>query len=130
MIIIDDGDALARALALPLDPRMAALLLERQRQLGGEFKDHCRFVLVGPLDRPCWIEEALGFSPLQNLADGSWYGDAQYSPGFDTLTDHGFAFEITYELTSDFSHVLLVENAPGVNRDLLEFCRRFASQHA
>jgi hypothetical protein len=130
MVVIDDGDALARALALPLDPRMAALLLERRRQLGADFGEHCRFVLVGPLDRPCWLEEALGFSPFQNPADGTWYGDEDYSPGFDALEDHGFCFELTFDMTSDFTHVLLVENAPGVNKDLLDFCRAYANQHA
>lgn len=130
MIVIDDGDALARALALPLDPRMAALLLERQRQFGGEFKDHCRFVLVGPLDRPCWIEEALGFSPLQNPADGSWPDEGGYVPGFDTMVDLEWAYELTYDLTEEFSQVLIVEKAPGVNRDLLEFCRKYAPLNA
>ena len=76
------------------------------------------------------LEDALGFSPFQNLADGSWYGEEGYSPGFDALEDHGFCFELTFELTSDFTHVLLVENAPGVAPDLLAFCRAFASQHA
>lgn len=130
MITIDTSDALSRALTLPLDPKMASLLLLRQTQLGPDFGEHCRFVLVGPLDRPAWIEEALGFSPLQNPADGTWYGDEDYSPGFDALEDHGFCFEMTFELTSDFTHVLLIENAPGVNRDLLDFCRKYATQHA
>ena len=130
MIVINSSDALARALALPLDPRMASLLLQREAQLGETFGEHCRFVLVGPLDRPCWVEEALGFSPLQNPADGTWYGDEGYSPGFDALEYHGFCFEMTFELTSDFTHVLLVENAPCVNRDLLDFCRKYATQHA
>ena len=109
---------------------MSSLLLERQRQLGGEFKDHCRFVLVGPLDRPCWIEEALGFSPVQNQADGSWPDQEGYSPSFDTILDLGWAYELTYDLTEEFSQVLIIEKAAGVNRDLLEFCKKFALLNA
>jgi hypothetical protein len=129
MIVIDDGDALARALALPLDPRMAALLLKRREQLGPNFGEHCRFILVGPLDRPCWVEEACGMSLFQNPGDGTWYGNEDYSPGFDTITDHGFCYELTFELV-DLTLVILVDRAPRVDGRILEFCRIYAPQNA
>jgi hypothetical protein len=131
MVVIDDGDALARALDLPLDPRMAALLLERQRQLGADFGEHCRFVLVGPMDRPRWIEDACGgLSLFQNPADGTWFGDDDYSPGFDTIADHGFCYELTFDLTTEFTLVILVERAPRVHARIIELCETFASQNA
>ena len=131
MIVIDDGDALARALALPLDPRTAALLLVRREQLGEDFGEHCRFVVFQPGDRPCWLEEALGFSIYENAGDGTRFGDADYSPGFELIELHsGAVFELVFQFTDDFSHVVLVEDRPGVNRDVLEFCRKFMSQHA
>ena len=62
MVVINDSAELTRAMTLPLNPRLASLLLLRQEQLDGEFADHCRFVVFQPRDRPCWLEEALGFS--------------------------------------------------------------------
>ena len=130
MITISDSDALARALALPLDPRTAALLLRRREQLGPNFGEHCRFVLVGPLDRPCWIEAACGMSLFENPGDGTWYGDEDYSPGFDTIEDHGFCYELTFDLSSSFTLVILVAQAPRVDGRILKFCRTFAPQNA
>ena len=130
MLTIDSSDALARALALPLDRRMAALLLERQRQLGGEFKDHCRFVVFQAGDRPCWLEDALNFSIFDNAGNGTRYGDADYTLGAELIDDLGFCFELVFQFTDDFSHVVLVENRTGVNRNVLEYCRTYTTQHA
>ena len=130
MLSISSGAALARVLSLPIDDRLKGLLTLRQEELGGEFADCARFVVVQPHDPLSWIEECLGWSPLQNGADGTWYGDPDYSPGFELIEDHGFCFELTFEFTTDFTHVVIVENAAGVHRDLLEFCAAHAAQHA
>jgi hypothetical protein len=130
MLSITDGAALARALDMPLDARLAALLLLRQEQLGGEIAPHAHFIVIQPGDRPRWLEDALGFSILRNPGDGTRWGDPDYSPGFEFIEDHGFCFELTFELTTDFTHAVFVENAPGVNPKLLEFCRTYSSEHA
>jgi hypothetical protein len=130
MVVINDSDALARALTLPLDPRLAALLLRRREQLGGEFKDYCRFVVFQAGDRPCFLEQVLGWSLFQNIGDGSWYGQPDYSPAFEWIEDHGSFFELAFQFTEDFTHVVIVENASGVHHDVLNFCRTFAHQHA
>lgn len=131
MLVIPDSAALERALTLPLSDPIRDLLLLRRDQLGGEIAGHARFVLFGPRDRPCWLEEALGFSVFQNLGDGSWHGDPDYTPGFEWIEDHGFCWEMAFQLTDgDPAHVVIVENAPGVHRDVLEFCAEYASQHA
>lgn len=130
MLSISDSSALARALTFPLDHRLCDLLLLRQQQLGGEIDGIARFVIVQARDRPCWLEETLGFSIFQNAGDGTCYGDPDYSPGFDTLEDHGFAYELTFDGTTDFTHVVIIEKAPGVHPDLLRFCATYASEHA
>jgi len=130
MLSISSSATLARALTLPIDHRLKALLALRRDQLGGEFAGHARFVVVQPRDPPSWLEEALGFSVFQNAGDGTWHGDPDYSPGFEFVEDHGFCWELAFEFTTDFTHVVLVLNAPGVHRDLLEFCRTYAQQHA
>ncbi len=129
MLSISDSAALARALTL-LDPPIRDLLLLRRDQLGGEIAGHARFVLFQTGDRPYWLEEALGFSIFHNLGDGTWHGDPDYSQGFDACLDLGFAYELTFELTSDFTHVVIVEKAAGVNRQVLAFCAEFAMQDA
>ena len=130
MICISNSADLARALTLQLDPGTGALLLLRRDQLGEYFGENCRFVVFQPGDRPRWLEEALGFSLFENAGDGTRYGDADYSPGFEWIEDHGSFFELAFQFTDDFTHVLIVENLPGVNRDVLEFCRTYARQHA
>lgn len=130
MLTITDGGSLTRALELPLEPRLGALLLLREEQLGGEIAAHARFVIFQPGDRPCWLEETLGWSIFQNVGDGTWRGDPDFAPGWEWIEDHGFAYELAFQLTDDFTHVVIVENAPGVNRDVLEFCRTHALQSA
>lgn len=129
MLSISDGGALARALDYPLDPPLRDLLLLRQKQLGGDLSG-VRFVIYQPGDRPCTLEETLGWSIFQNRADGTWYGDPDYTPGFEWIEDHGFCFELVFEFTADMSHAILIENQPGVHREVLEFCRTYAMQSA
>ncbi len=130
MLCITSSAALERALTLPLPDGIRDLLLLRREQLGGEIAGHARFVLFQAGDRPCWLEEALGWSIFRNAGDGTRHGDPDFAPGWEWIEDHGFAYEIAFELTSDFTHVVIVENAPGVNRDVLEFCRTYAMQSA
>jgi hypothetical protein len=130
MLSLSSGAALARALSLPIDDRLKALLALRRDQLGGEFAGTARFVVVQPRDTLSSLEETLGWSVFQNAGDGTWHGDPGYTPVFDVIEDHGFAYEMTFEFTADFTHVVIVENAPGVSRELLGFCRAYAMQSA
>jgi hypothetical protein len=130
MLTIAESADLLRALNIPLDPHLAAILLKRQEQLGGEFAGQCRFVVFQAGDRPCLLEQVLGWSLFQDVGNGTWYGDPDYTPSFEWIEDHGSCFELAFQFTDDFTHVLIVENARGVNRDVLEFCRAHASQHA
>jgi hypothetical protein len=129
MLTIRDGGSLARALSFPLQPSLAELLKKRYQQLSGDMSDTA-FVVIQPLDRSRFVEECLGWSVLQNPGDGTRYGDPDYSPGFEWIEDHGFCFELTFEFTTDFTHVLFVEKAKGVDRQLLNFCAAYASEHA
>lgn len=128
MLTISSGDALARALTLPLPDGIRDLLLLRREQLG-EFAGHARFVVFRPRDTLSALEEALGFDVFANAGDGTRHGDPDYSPGFDLCVDHGSCFELTFEFTADFTHVVIVEGS-GVDRRLLEFCRTYAMQTA
>ncbi len=131
MLSIPDSAALERALTLPLDPPLEALLLLRRDQLGGEFAGHARFVVIQPRDLPRWVEEWLGWSIFQNAATGAWWGDTDYSLGAEYIVYHPeVGWEVVFQFTDDFTHVVIVPDAPGVHRDFLEFCRAHALQRA
>ena len=128
MIVISDGDALARALALPRDPPLAEFLQKRQEQLGGEFSDACRFLIFQPGDRPCLFEATLGWNPFNVSTEDEDRADA--SLAFEWIEDHGTFYELAFQFTEDFTHVVIVESGRGVHRDVLDFCRTAARQHA
>ena len=119
MLSIYDRSSLLRALGF-LNHRMKHLLTRRLEQLGGDIAGVARFVVFQLGDRATWLEQALGFSIFENAADGTAYGDPDYSPGFEYVVDHRFCFELVFQFTDAFTHVILVENAKGVDRRLLQ----------
>ena len=128
MLVINSGRDLERALAQSFDLGLRRLLLLRLEQLGGDLAG-VRLAVIQPGDRPGWVREALGFDLLANPADGTRYGDPEYSPGFDLIEDHGRAYELAFE-RADHTDVVLVPRAPGVHPDFLDFCAEYASQDA
>lgn len=131
MLSIRNGVSLARALASPVDPRIKNLLRKRRDQLGGGITDQAHFVLVQGGDALPDLEQALSFSVFQNAADGSQFGDANFTPGWEWIEDHGCCFELVFMFDdSGFAHVVLVEKAGGVNPELLSLCATYASENA
>jgi hypothetical protein len=130
MLSIADGEALSRALNSPVDDRIKSLLLERQDQLGHTIWDTAGFVIVQPSDSLADLEKCIGFSVFQNPVDGSRFGEPDYTPAWEWIEDHGFAFEAAFILTDDFAHVLVVQKQEGVPAELLDLCTTYASEHA
>lgn len=123
MLTITDGGSLARALKLPIDLRLKRLLIERRDQLGGEIKDIARFMVVQPGDSMHAFEQKLGWSVFFT-PEGQRFGEPDYYPGFEWLADHGHCFEMVFILTDDgYAHVVIIEQAAGVDPDLLKLCR-------
>ena len=122
MLTITDGGSLARALKLPFDLRLKRLLIERRDQLGGDFRD-VRFVIVQPGDSMKALEQELGWSVFENITDGRRFGDPEFTPSFEWLAFHdGPVFEMVFNLTDDFTHVILIPDGPMQNRDLRALC--------
>jgi len=122
MVVIDTSSALARALTLPLGPRMAALLLERQRQLGGEIAGQARFLVLEPGDTRATLAAALEFEV---------FGDPDRSFSPEWVADHGYVLEAVWLLTDDgFAHVAWVRRIGGIDRQLIELLEIHAAQHA
>ena len=102
MLTITDGGSLSRALSSSIHTRLKSLLTERVRQLDVEdLSTAARFVIVQPGDTGEALEQALSFSVLQNPADGTRFGDPDFSPGWEWLASHLFGYELTFEGTTD-----------------------------
>ena len=129
MLTITDGGSLSRALSLPIDLRLKQLLMERRNQLGGDITDITRFVIVQPGDSISALETELGFSVFQNPADGTRFGEPDFTPGWEWLADHGHSWEMVFILDdSGFAHVVLIQNTPMQNRVLRVLCLTYADQ--
>ena len=125
MLSITDGWSLGRALRASIDARVKHLLLTRRNQLG--VSDQAHFVLVQPGDTPTRLELLLSFSVFQNLADGSQFGEPDFTPGWEWIEDHGFAYELVFILDdSGFAHVVIVQKANGIDTQLLALCEAYA----
>lgn len=131
MLSLTTGAAVRAAVADPaLDPQLRALLAARARQLeddAEELGDLAHFHAVEPGDGPADAAAALGFAPDVNLVDGSRQGDADFSPSWEWVEDHGGWFELAFVLTDNgFGHVLLVPDRPDTDPRLLALCRDHA----
>ena len=127
MLTIHDGDALPRV----LDPFLRQLIELRVSQLrrnyDGPIDRVVVFHVVQAGDGQDQVAEALGFSPLQNLVDGTTFGDPEFEPSFEWITCHGAWFELVFLLTDDgFGHILFVPNDPGTEFDLHSMCLEYA----
>ena len=128
MLSITDGGSLVRALKLLIDLRLKRLLIERRDQLGGKIADIARIVIVQPGDDLRALETELGFSVFQNPADGTRFGEPDFTPGWEWLAYHGFCFEMVFIFDdSGFAHVVIIQNSPMQNRLLRALCLTYAS---
>lgn len=131
MIHIRNSKALARALASPIEDQIKRLLSVRRDQLGGDIKDQAHFTIVQPGDTANELEQTVGFSVFRNPADGSRLGESDFTPGWEWIEDHGFAYELCFIMDdSGFGHVVIVPNVDAVDGSLIELCATYAGQHA
>ena len=107
------------------------LLRLRRDQLGGDITDQAHFVVVQPTDTPADLERTIGFSVFQNPADGSRAGELDFSPGWEWIEDHGYAYELCFIMDdSGFGHVVIISKEQGIDPELLNFCLPYTSEHA
>lgn len=136
MLSIRDGGALALALRSDLDHRTKALLRLRARQLTRDAPDEhladlARFAIVQTGDAAADLERAIGFDVFRNPADGSFHGEPGWTPGWEWLEDHGFAYELCFVMDdSGFGHVVIIPKEQGVDPSLLNLCAAHAPAHA
>lgn len=131
MLSITDGGSLSRALS----PTVRDIIDNRVHQLrlsyDGPLGEIVNFIVVQPGDREAIVTKALGFSPLCNPIDQARFGDPGFTPSWEWIERHGDWFGMAFILSDDgFGHVLLVQDAEGVDPGLLSLCRSFASEPA
>lgn len=132
MLSIRDGGPLAHALSSSIDPVLGDIITKRISQLrrtyDGPLEEIVHFIVVQPGDPEVAIADTLGFSPLCNLVDRARFGDPGFSPSWEWIERHGDWYELAFVLSDDgFGHVLLVQDADGVDPDLLSLCRLYAA---
>ena len=127
VLSIRDGEALSRALRSDIDHHVKHLLRQRSQQLDG-IDDQAYFAIVEPGDTPIDLERTIGFSILQNPADGTRCGDPDFTVGWEWIEDHGCAYELCFIFDdSGFAHGVIVPKDEGINPDLTAFCKQYAA---
>lgn len=116
------------ALGSSLDCRLRVLIAECIKQDIGHqtysLLDYTTIVVARPGDTERAIRRELGFSPLINPLDGSRFGTPAFHPFWDVLKAHHSWWELIYTIGNDgFAFVLFVQDADGVDPDLLDLCR-------
>ncbi len=131
MLSLFDRVSMERALSLPLDVKLRQLLATRIANLvtaDFDLRDMTNFLIVGPGDTEAEIVEEIGLSPLVNPIDGVRYGEPEFHPYWDWLTADGSWFEFIVSVAdTGFAYVLLVQDADGVDAELLSLCRAHAA---
>ena len=91
--------------------------------------ERCGFmVVVEPGDQLDQLKREAGLDVLADVFGESRFGDADFAPAAEAIEDHDACFEIVFVLNDDaFGLTVFVPKADGVDPQLLDMCRRFAT---
>lgn len=131
MISIRSSADMARALALPLDPDLLALLALRRDQLlehdDYDLGELAHFLVAEHADTVAAIEGVVGVPLATNFVDGSTFGDPGFTANFEYVERHGAWFEAVTIVSDDgFGIVLLVPDRSDIDASLLGLVRDHA----
>jgi hypothetical protein len=85
---------------------------------------HLVVVEVG--DTEAALVTEIGFTPLTNPIDRARFGSPSFRPFWDLLKEHTGWFEMTVTVgNSGFAFVLFIQDAEGVDPQLLTLCRTY-----
>jgi hypothetical protein len=132
MLSLYDKPSMEAALASPLDPRLHQLLADRIHDAAKtELLDLTHLVVVQPGDCEHTIAEEICLSPLTNPIDGERFGSPEFQPWWDFLEHRDGWFEMVICVSnSGFAFILLIQNAEGVQPELLSLCRTYAEERS
>ena len=128
MIILNDPSELD-SVADPFFRALIALRFEALAEEGVADDGLAEYVLVEAGDTVAALEAAAGVCITSSPFSHARYGNADFRPCFELLEEHiGHGFEMVHILNdSGFAVTTLVPDCPGIDAELLRFCREFAT---
>ena len=87
------------------------------------------FIVVEPGDTAAALEAEMGFSVLRNLFDDTRFPHPDFAPAFEWAEVHpeGY-FEVVFVVSDGgYGYDVFVADQPGIDPDLLAFCRTYAA---
>jgi hypothetical protein len=98
--------------------------------LAGEPYDYDRhgyMIVVEPGDTVAQLEQESGCCITHNLFTDARFGEADFSPTFESLEEIDELYEMVFILSDDgFAVTLLIPKAAGIAGDLLALCVAYA----
>jgi hypothetical protein len=130
MLSLHDKASMEAALASPLDNRLRQLLADRIEDAAKtDLLGLTHLLVVQAGDCEHTITEEICLSPLTNPSDGVPFGSPEFVPLWDWLQQHDGWFEMIITVgNSGFAFILLIEDAEGVQPELLDLCRLYAEE--
>lgn len=130
MLSLYDNASIEAALASPMEPQLHQLLADRIDDAAKTgLLDLTHIVVVQPGDCEHTIAEEICLSPLTNPLDGQRFGSHEFVPWWDWLEQHDDFFEMVICVgNSGMAFILLIEDAEGVQPELLKLCRTYAEE--
>jgi hypothetical protein len=133
MLTIYDNADMARILSGPIDPDLKIILQERLELLAEflsewDLGDLAHFIIVEPGDSMGAITRELTVCPTKTILGDVCFPDPAFEPSWEHCIARDTWFDLTFALSdSGLGHCLLVPDHPGVDPDLLELCRAYAT---
>lgn len=129
MQVFDESASLEASPSAVSEPHLQQLLTEAVRHWSAVgVLNATHLLIVQPGDTEEAIAKEIGFSPLVNPLDGERYGSTAFTPYWEDLQDRGGWFELTLAVgNSGFAFVLFIQDADGVQPQLLSLCRTYAA---
>lgn len=131
MLSFHDAAAIAAApTSTSIDANLKQLLADRVHDwTATNLLGHTHLLIVRPGDTEADIVQEVAFSPLVNPIDGRRFGSKGFEPPFDWLEAHEGWFELIVTVgNSGFAFVLFIQDAEGVDAEVLDLCRTYAGQ--
>ncbi len=90
-------------------------------------EEHGFFILLQAGDTSESIESETGQSPTKSMFTDTVYGDADFTPDFEYVEDHGSFFEAVQIVTDGgFAMVFIIPKEEGIDAAILALCHEFA----
>ncbi|PZU08516.1 hypothetical protein [Sphingomonas sp.] len=127
MIHAFDSASWARALSMPLDPELTALLTARRRLLEADgLLDMTDVVVVTAVTTEADLVEAIGWAPLTD-PDGRRHDEPAFVQPFDYIYRASRNYHIAVQIVGNAGHAFELIVADTANPALVALCREQAA---